>query len=242
MDKAEQSALAFFASAGAARSLDALTQDFGAVAIASGFSAVACFDLARSGEPASPQFLFGWNLGDAAVGDLRGRLSSCGVTLQAIMMSSSPVAFGLPRVEAANDEYPVSDSPGDTPEGLVVPVHGPQGEIMCVSMFAEPGAAWTARQRMTLQVAATILANRGRTLVECAREASSDSEPSPREAECAYWVHQGKSDWEIAKMLRLSEDTVAFHLSALMEKLNVSCRAEIPSSVWRNGASSQGER
>ena len=44
---------------------------------------------------------------------------------------------------------------------------------------------------------------------------------SPREFECLEWAAQGKSAWEIGRILGISRRTVAFHLDNAKMKLNV---------------------
>ncbi|MBY3123131.1 helix-turn-helix domain-containing protein [Rhizobium laguerreae] len=34
---------------------------------------------------------------------------------------------------------------------------------------------------------------------------------SPREKECLLWIAQGKTSWETAVIMGISENTVAFH-------------------------------
>ncbi|MGA2192213.1 MAG: LuxR family transcriptional regulator [Nitrospirota bacterium] len=50
------------------------------------------------------------------------------------------------------------------------------------------------------------------------------SPPSPREKEVLKWIGQGKSTWEVAMILGISERTVKFHLQNVMRKLNAVSR------------------
>ena len=43
-----------------------------------------------------------------------------------------------------------------------------------------------------------------------------------REKECLLWTTEGKTSWEIAQILNISERTVVFHLNNAVKKLNVS--------------------
>lgn len=47
---------------------------------------------------------------------------------------------------------------------------------------------------------------------------------STREKECLYWVSEGKTSWEIALILGISERTVNFHLAQLHHKLGARNR------------------
>ena len=47
---------------------------------------------------------------------------------------------------------------------------------------------------------------------------------SRREKECLMWVAQGKSSWDIGMILKISENTVNFHLKNAMRKLGTTSR------------------
>jgi DNA-binding CsgD family transcriptional regulator len=47
---------------------------------------------------------------------------------------------------------------------------------------------------------------------------------SAQETECLRWCKEGKTNWEIAGILRISEKTVEFHLGKAMKKLGAGNR------------------
>jgi len=47
-----------------------------------------------------------------------------------------------------------------------------------------------------------------------------------REIECLKWVCDGKTSWEISKILDISERTVLFHLTNIQKKLNTTNRLQ----------------
>lgn len=47
---------------------------------------------------------------------------------------------------------------------------------------------------------------------------------SKREVECMSWLIQGKTSWEISRILTISERTVEFHISNIVEKLGCTNR------------------
>ena len=51
-----------------------------------------------------------------------------------------------------------------------------------------------------------------------------DEKISPREYDVLQWLKEGKSTWEIGKILSISERTVKFHIKNLCHKLNASNR------------------
>ena len=47
-----------------------------------------------------------------------------------------------------------------------------------------------------------------------------------RETEVLLWVMEGKTSWEIGRILSISERTVKFHLSNIYRKFGVTTRAQ----------------
>jgi len=58
---------------------------------------------------------------------------------------------------------------------------------------------------------------------------------SCRELEVMTWISAGKSTWEIATILRVSESTVKFHTDNLMKKLKAVNRAHAVSIAYSRG-------
>jgi LuxR family transcriptional activator of bioluminescence operon len=49
---------------------------------------------------------------------------------------------------------------------------------------------------------------------------------TPREKECLAWISEGKTTWEISKILGCSERTVSFHITNLQTKLGTNNRSQ----------------
>jgi LuxR family transcriptional regulator, quorum-sensing system regulator CviR len=49
---------------------------------------------------------------------------------------------------------------------------------------------------------------------------------SERQREILYWLHEGKTNWEIARILGLSELNVKYHIDQIFHKLEVRSRAQ----------------
>jgi len=47
---------------------------------------------------------------------------------------------------------------------------------------------------------------------------------SERQSEILYWMHEGKTNWEIAKILNLNELNVKYHIDQIFSKLDVRSR------------------
>ncbi|MDX3773381.1 helix-turn-helix transcriptional regulator [Chromatiaceae bacterium AAb-1] len=54
-----------------------------------------------------------------------------------------------------------------------------------------------------------------------------DFQLTPREIECIHWTAQGKTSWEISRILGITERTVNFHLSNSMQKTGSSNRQQL---------------
>jgi len=63
--------------------------------------------------------------------------------------------------------------------------------------------------------------------------ASKDISVTPKEREVLYWLSEGKSSWEVSKILNISERTVNFHTTNIKKKLQASNRSQIISAAFR---------
>jgi len=58
---------------------------------------------------------------------------------------------------------------------------------------------------------------------------------SRREIEIAYWISNGKSDWEISQILEISPKTVNFHIENVKKKYAVHTRMQAIVAVVKDG-------
>lgn len=106
--------------------------------------------------------------------------------------------------------------------GLTVPLHGPNGAVDLVSLSmrgVEPPPPTRLRRVHGVVLQAWL---RRSELAAQAPVAALDL--TAREVECLKWLKDGKSNWQIGQILRISEKTVEFHVANLMRKLNVESR------------------
>ncbi|TMN94651.1 LuxR family transcriptional regulator [Pseudoalteromonas sp. S558] len=68
------------------------------------------------------------------------------------------------------------------------------------------------------------------------RTSISNTTLTKRETECLTWAAEGKSSWEISKILGCSERTVLFHLQNAGSKLNANNRYQTISKAIISGA------
>ena len=62
--------------------------------------------------------------------------------------------------------------------------------------------------------------------VELLDSRNSNSPLSPRESQCLHWVSEGKTDFEVGKILEISPRTVRFHINNAKVKLGVTTRIQ----------------
>src|SRR5690606_13586856 len=111
-------------------------------------------------------------------------------------------------------------------DGFTVPAHVP-GEARGSCSFASEAGRPIPRARLPIAQLAGLLA------FEAARKFSIgrghvDPARSPRfivrQRDCVLWVARGKGDWEIARILGISEETVALHVKQACARYGVNKR------------------
>ena len=106
--------------------------------------------------------------------------------------------------------------------GLTVPLHAPgrQVDLVSVSLRHEQEAP-SARVPFIYALAAQAWLRHGELAAPSTAEAPV---LSCRELEILKWAKDGKTNWEIGRILSISEKTVEFHLARIMQKLDASNR------------------
>lgn len=67
---------------------------------------------------------------------------------------------------------------------------------------------------------------------------TTDIQLTSREKDVLRWLRKGKSNWDIGKILDISEHTVKFHLRAVCRKLNVQNRVQAVAFAEKNNLAS----
>lgn len=114
-------------------------------------------------------------------------------------------------------------------DGFTVPANVP-GELNGSCNFAVSPAHAAPRQNYTMaQLVGSFAFQAARTLVARMRNIP-DQKPvklAHRELECIVLVARGKSDWEIGRILGLSEATVTTYVKRARERYGVSSRIQV---------------
>ena len=111
-------------------------------------------------------------------------------------------------------------------QGISVPVHGSGAEWGMMSLSSPERYSSTVIQetRIHTQFIAQATHEALKRVVNGAVTDAHDSELTARECECLQWTANGKTAWEISKILMLSESTITFHLKNAIIKMEVNNR------------------
>lgn len=116
-------------------------------------------------------------------------------------------------------------------QGVSYPVHGANGEFGMISFVSDTFSSRTFRGEIAdhLPHLALIRDFAYESSLKHARFPDPELTPpslTPRELECLGWAAQGKSSWEISRILGCSEATVNFHFANIRRKFNVATRQQ----------------
>lgn len=140
-----------------------------------------------------------------------------------------PIAWEqlVPRSSAANRQVMNEASEFGLRSGISMPMHGPHGELGIMS-FAQTSSP--TRARRSIEHAMPVVQLLAGYVHEAVRRVSGLVEEDPparlsvRERDCLRWASDGKTSWEISKLLNISERTVNFHLDNSAAKLKAVSR------------------
>lgn len=118
-------------------------------------------------------------------------------------------------------------------EGVVVPVHGPGGRHGLVS-FAAERLALAPRDVQALHLAA-IEACAQVAVFDARRQVDGAERLTPREIDCLRWAADGKTSWEIAQILSISQHTTDWYLTSAARKLRAASRVQAVAEAFRRG-------
>jgi DNA-binding CsgD family transcriptional regulator len=109
--------------------------------------------------------------------------------------------------------------------GISTPIYGPHGSRrILVAIYGAGGPAFRRSLRQLqneLMIVGHHLASAHYALT---RDLQQQPVLSPREQECLTWTFNGKTAWEVAKIIGISERTVHFHVQNAMGKLGASSK------------------
>ncbi|WP_315773499.1 MULTISPECIES: LuxR family transcriptional regulator [unclassified Bradyrhizobium] len=107
--------------------------------------------------------------------------------------------------------------------GMSVPLFGPSGRISVLSFASSFDDANPIRQMKHLHALACQFHVAFGELAPPAMGRKA-IKLSPRERECLTWTAEGKSSWDIGIILKISENTINFHIKKAARKLGTNSR------------------
>ncbi len=115
--------------------------------------------------------------------------------------------------------------------GFVAPMHGADLKVAFVNLVSKsPESRYELTSYETLgraQILACYFHEAFQKLESLVDPDAIAAKPlSGREVECLRWSAEGKTSWEIARILALSERTIVFHLSNAVQKLGAVNRRQ----------------
>jgi LuxR family quorum-sensing system transcriptional regulator CciR len=108
-------------------------------------------------------------------------------------------------------------------DGFTVPAHVPGEAHGSCSFACAPGEPLSAEQAPLLQLVGAFAFEAARRMRRN-RFTGAPVKLTDRQRECVIWAARGKSDWEIAKILGISHETVIEHLRHARERYQVGKR------------------
>lgn len=112
-------------------------------------------------------------------------------------------------------------------EGFTVPAHVPGESAGSCSFAVEAGQPLREERLPLIQLVGAIAFEGARRVSALRMPAPARPRLTDRQRDCVYWAARGKSDWEIAKILGISHETVIQHLKQARERYGVGKRAQL---------------
>ncbi len=107
--------------------------------------------------------------------------------------------------------------------GVSIPIHGPENSLAILSLAGRMSQKqfdelWSENKIFLTLFGSYVLEARLKVKNSGLESAVNLTD---RERECLTWTAQGKTSWEVSRILKVSEKTVLFHLSNVLQKLSV---------------------
>lgn len=119
-------------------------------------------------------------------------------------------------------------------DGFGISIHEAGGYVGTVKLAAT-SVSLDPAGRVTLALASVYLYQRLCALRAAARRCAG-TRLSPREIEILRWITEGKSDWQIGRILAISDKTVNYHIENVKRKFGVATRVKAVVSAIQEGS------
>jgi len=124
------------------------------------------------------------------------------------------------------------------PDGFCVPIYTLQG-FQAVVTFGGSKSGMTTEEKGSLHLGSIYAHSRMRELL--AKDVTDGQivrqvKLTPRELECLKWTSEGKTSWEIATILGISQHTVDWYIASAQKKVGAVNRPHLVAEGFRLGA------
>jgi DNA-binding CsgD family transcriptional regulator len=186
-------------------------------------------------------------LSKATVGEWRARYAERGyfnsdVVTHSAIHRSSPFTWDdldLKRLSGtARTVFHEGREAMQVANSLVIPIHNANGFAGFVSLFFADSTPPHASLRRSLEIVAIYALEKAKDLHGLQPDHAGWDQPcelTARQREALAFMAQGKTDWEIGKILGISEKTANNHLDAVKRKLGVATRAQAVARAVHSG-------
>jgi LuxR family transcriptional regulator, quorum-sensing system regulator CciR len=121
-------------------------------------------------------------------------------------------------------------------EGYTVPAHIPGEPPGSCSFVTEAGIPLPRQNLMAVQLIGSFAFQAGRRISGLAAKGyPTATRLTRRQRDCVYWVARGKTDWEISRILGISEETVTQHINLARKRYCVDRRTVLAVRAIHDG-------
>jgi DNA-binding CsgD family transcriptional regulator len=111
-------------------------------------------------------------------------------------------------------------------DGMTTTIHSNNGGVATFSLAVKEGTIFDRDHKLISCYLHLISSYVYERVSKIYSEFVDTTALTKREIECLQWITQGKTAWEISKIVKISERTVEFHVKNTLDKLNCSNRAQ----------------
>lgn len=166
---------------------------------------------------------------------LKNELYKTDPVLKQCVETSMPFEWSELASNEADDEVLMKAEALGLNEGFVVPLQGLNSYTGYVSFCGE-APELSPQGRLDLQIIGIYFHHQLRDLRDASDETSYWGEDlTPRETDCLNLIADGKTNWEVSEILKISEHTVKTHADNMRAKFGVTTRVQIVVEGIRRG-------
>lgn len=128
------------------------------------------------------------------------------------------------KEEPCSELFKISSQVGYE-RGISTPIFGPNGRRrVLVAIYGAEAPVFKRRMRQLCDEVMIVGHHLASAHCRLTQEREEGPSLSPRERECLIWTFNGKTAWEVSRIIGVSERTVHFHVQNAMAKLGASSK------------------